>query len=62
LTFTEGGRTKTLTLTEKEVSEVAAALARYEAAKGELDAAASAGLARLRRRRQAGSTSTGDRR
>lgn len=52
LTFTEGGRTKTLTLSEKEVPEVTAALARYEAARVDLDAAAEAGLARLRARRQ----------
>ncbi|NNN09274.1 MAG: hypothetical protein HKL85_08790 [Acidimicrobiaceae bacterium] len=52
LVFTEGGRTKTLTLSEKEVAEVTAALARYEAAKEELDAAANAGLAKLRGRRQ----------
>lgn len=52
LTFTEGGRTKTLTLSEPEVSEVAAALARYAVAKEALDAAADAGLAKLRGRRQ----------
>ncbi len=34
------GRTKTLTLSEADVPEVAAALARYAAAKAELDAAA----------------------
>jgi hypothetical protein len=48
LTFTEAGRTKTITLSAKEVTEVAAALARYEAARAELDAAAEAGLAKLR--------------
>jgi hypothetical protein len=51
LTFTEAGRTKTLTLSAEEVSEVAAALARYEAAQAELDKQASAGLDRLRSRR-----------
>jgi len=51
LTFTESGRTKTITLSANEVAEVAAALARYEAAKAELDAAAEAGLAKLRSRR-----------
>ncbi len=35
LTYTEGGRTKTLTLTDDEVAEVAAAVARYEAAKAQ---------------------------
>lgn len=50
LTFTEAGRTKTITLPADEVAEVAAALARYEAAKAELDAAADAGIAALRAR------------
>ncbi len=55
VTFTEAGRTKTITLSAKEVPEVAAALARYEAARAELDAAAEAGLAKLRSwRRTAG--------
>ncbi len=53
LTFTEAGRTKTITLSAQEVTEVAAALARYEAARAELDAAAEAGLAKLRSRRRA---------
>lgn len=39
LAFTDGGRTKTLTLTAAEVTEVAAALARYEQARAELDEA-----------------------
>lgn len=51
LTFTEAGRTKTLTLSAEELSEVAAALARYDAAKAELDQQATAGLDRLRSRR-----------
>jgi hypothetical protein len=55
LTFTEDGRTKTLTLSASEVAEVAAALARYEAARAKLDAQADAGLARLRGRRRVGS-------
>lgn len=50
LTYTEGGRTKTLTLSDVEVAEVAAALARYEAARADLDAAADAGMATLRAR------------
>jgi hypothetical protein len=58
LTFTEGGRTKTITLSAAEVDEVAAALARYEAAKDDLDAQAEAGLARLRSRRQGSATMT----
>jgi hypothetical protein len=51
LTFTESGRTKTMTLTSAEVAEVAAALERYETARAEVDAQADAGLARLRARR-----------
>jgi len=51
LTFTEAGRTKTLTLSASEVAEVAAAIERHQAAKAELDAEADSGLARLRRRR-----------
>jgi hypothetical protein len=48
LTYTEGGRTKTLTLTDAEVETVSAALARYQAAREELDRAADAGMAALR--------------
>lgn len=62
LTFTEAGRTKTLTLGAEEVAEVAAALARYEAAKTELETQAAAGLARLRSRRQSATASKGRRR
>jgi len=51
LTFTEGGRTKTMTLKTSEVPEVAAALARYEQAQADLEAAAAAGIASLRARR-----------
>lgn len=51
LTYTEGGRGKTLTLSAAEVPEVRAALKRYAKAKAELDAAAGKGLAALRRRR-----------
>ena len=54
-TYTEAGRTKTVTLSDAEVVEVAAALARYEAARAELEAAAQAGVAVLRARRAAGS-------
>ena len=50
LTYTESGRTKTMTLAPDEVEEVAAAIERYEAAQGDLDDAA-AGLVRLRSRR-----------
>ena len=53
LTYTEDGRTKTLTLAAAEVAEVVAALARYQAARGELELAAEAGLASLRGRRSA---------
>lgn len=54
LTFTEAGRSKTITLSATEVDEVAAALARYEQARAGLEAQAEAGLARLRGRRRAG--------
>jgi hypothetical protein len=54
LTYTEGGRTKTLTLTGAEVAEVAAALARYEQGRAELEASAEAGIAALRGRRAVG--------
>lgn len=53
LMFTEAGRTKTVTLTADEVAEVAAAVARYQDAKAELEAAAAAGVATLRARRAA---------
>jgi hypothetical protein len=53
LAYTEGGRTKTLTLSDAEVAEVAAALARYEGARADLDRAADAGIASLRTRRGA---------
>jgi hypothetical protein len=51
LAYTEGGRTKTLTLSEDEVAEVEAALARFQAARAELERAAEAGIAALRVRR-----------
>jgi len=54
LTFTEAGRTKTLTLSASEVAEVAAAIERYETARAELDARADSGLARFRSRRSGG--------
>ena len=54
LTFTEAGRTKTLTLATSEVAEVAAAIERYQAARAELDAQADSGLSRLRSRRAGG--------
>lgn len=53
LVFTEGGRTKTVTLSEAEVPEVRAALARYEHARTELESAADAGIGVLRDRRAA---------
>jgi hypothetical protein len=62
LTFTESGRTKTITLSAKEVAEVAAALAHYAAARAELDAAAEAGLAKLRSRRRGRTLAAGGRR
>lgn len=51
LAYPAGGRTKTLTLTEADVAEVEAALARYAAAKAELDDRAEAELVALRARR-----------
>ena len=53
LTCTEGGRTKTMTLSSSELAEVAAAVERYQRARAELDAAAEAGMAVLRARRAA---------
>lgn len=50
LRYTEGGRTKLVTLTETDVAEVTAALERYREAKTELDRAAADGLASLRAR------------
>ena len=52
LTFTEAGRTKTITLTAGEVEEVSAALGRYAHGRAELDTEAAEGLAQLRERRQ----------
>lgn len=52
LTYTENGRTKTLTLAEADVAEVEAALTRYQSAREELERAADAGIAALRARRQ----------
>jgi hypothetical protein len=48
LTFTEGGRSRTVTLS---AGEVAAALERYARARAELEADADAGIAALRARR-----------
>ena len=52
VTVTESGRTKTITLAADEVAEVAAAIERYEAARAELEASATAGLDRLRAARR----------
>lgn len=51
LAYTEGGRTKTLTLAEEDVAEVEAALARFLSARAELERAADAGISALRARR-----------
>ena len=59
LTYTEAGRTKTVTLTGAEVELVAAALARYETARAELEAQADVGLARLRSDRTGGPSARG---
>ena len=54
LVYTEGGRSKTLTLRGSEVAEVTAALARYEAFRDDLESAARDGLATLEQRRSRG--------
>ena len=51
LTYTEGGRTKTMTLSPGEVVEVKSALARYRQAHAELERAAQEGIVALRGRR-----------
>ena len=51
LTYTDGGRTKTLTLSRAEVAEVKAALVRYEQARAKLERAAEEGIVALRGRR-----------
>jgi Family of unknown function (DUF6788) len=51
LTYTEGGRTKTITLSPGEVAEVEAALVRYEQARAKLERAAREGIDVLRGRR-----------
>jgi len=48
LAYPLAGRTNTITLAHADLSEVRAALARYEAARAELDGAADAGIAQLR--------------
>ena len=48
LAYTEGGRTKTLTLSQDDVAEVEAALARFQSARAELERAADDGIAALR--------------
>jgi hypothetical protein len=47
LAYPHGGRTKTLTLTQEEAVQVAAALARYAQARAVLDEQAAAGLSAL---------------
>ena len=51
LTYTDDGRTKTLTLSAGEGEEVRAAIERYESARKELESAAREGIATLRSRR-----------
>ena len=53
LRFSEGGQYRTVTLRDEDVAEVAAALARYERARTDLDAEADAGLLALRARFEA---------
>ena len=50
LSYTENGKAKTLTLSGADLVEVRAGLARYEAAKADLDRHADAGIAILRAR------------
>jgi hypothetical protein len=52
LTYTEGGRTKTLTLAADDVAEVEAALTRYQTGRDELERTADAGIAALWARRR----------
>ena len=48
LAYPHGGRTKTLTLANADLDEVRAAVARYQAARQELDRAAATGVEGLR--------------
>ena len=50
LAYPEGGRTKTVTLSDEELDDVRVALERYNAARAELDSRADAGVAALRAR------------
>jgi hypothetical protein len=50
LSYSEGGRTRMLTLADADVPAVAAALDRYRAARSDLEAQANAGLAALANR------------
>jgi len=50
LAYPEGGRTRTMTLSEGEVDDVRDALERYNTARAALDASADAGVAVLRAR------------
>lgn len=53
LSYREDGANRLITLREKDLAEVRAALARYEKARTRLEKEASAGVHALRRRRQA---------
>lgn len=48
LAYPEGGRTKTLSLTNADLDQVRSALDRYERARSALDTSADAGIAELR--------------
>jgi len=50
LAYPEAGRTRTMTLSAADVEEVRVALERYNAARGQLDSSADAGVAVLRDR------------
>lgn len=51
LRYTDAGRTRTVTLSQGEVAEVAAAVERYETAARQLEQSADAGITALRQRR-----------
>src|SRR5437879_498900 len=52
LSYSVEGKTRMLTRSETEIEEVKRALGRYEAARGDLEARALAGIEALRSRRQ----------
>lgn len=61
LSYSVEGRTRMLTLSGIEIEEVKAALGRYEAARGDLEERALAGIEALRSRRRAPKAGSGKR-